>query len=91
MAWKNETAWETNPRLVTVKKHLFCDWCNTEITEQTFEVREGRVMLKLGYNYPDGGSAEVLKADLCEDCFKNKLVPFLESNGCKVRTENQDW
>ena len=76
---------------VVVSEHTYCDWCSNEIKEGPFETIEGLVMLKMGTNYPEGGSTTTIKADLCENCFKCKLVPFLESNGCKVRTEESDW
>lgn len=82
---------ELRTRLVVVAEHIYCDCCNTEIKKGPFEIIEGLVMLKIGTSFPEGGNTTTIKADLCENCFKIKLVPFLESIGCKVRTEESDW
>lgn len=85
------TKTEPRTKIVVVEKHLYCDWCDTEIKEGAFETIEGLVMLRLGTNFPECGNTTTIKADLCENCFKCKLMPFLESNGCKMRTEESDW
>lgn len=82
---------ELTTRRVIVEEHLYCDWCNAEIKEGPFDDIEGLVMLKMGKSYGYTGNTTTIKADLCESCFKLKLLPLLESNGCKVRTEESDW
>jgi hypothetical protein len=42
-----------------------------------------------GYSYPEGGSGELYNIDLCPNCFKDKLIPFLISQGAKIKQE--DW
>lgn len=31
------------------------------------------------------------EVDICPDCFKNKLVPWLISQGAKIKQEDWDW
>tara|TARA_Y100000310_G_C20654248_1_gene801176 strand:+ start:138 stop:416 length:279 start_codon:yes stop_codon:yes gene_type:complete len=37
-----------------------------------------------GEHYPEGGSGECMLVDLCPDCFRDKLVPWLKSQGADV-------
>lgn len=75
-----------------LSEQVFCDWCDKEIKPEPFKVLEGSIeLLRTGYGFPEGGNVETIKADLCESCFKIRLIPFLESNGCKLRTEESDW
>lgn len=69
-----------------------CDMCGAKIERETrFDIREGAVRLILGENYPEGGHRTELRADLCEGCFRNKLVPWLESQGVKMQTVQAEW
>jgi len=52
-------------------------------TEVRIEVRQ-----KDGTGYPEGGWGTEYVADICPDCFRNKLIPWIQSQGCtKERTE----
>ena len=44
-----------------------------------------------GENYPEGGRGTKYQVDMCPDCFKNKLIPWLESQGCAAKREDWDW
>lgn len=87
---------ETVERTTLVK--TTCDLCGKEATrgggESSFyEVNETEVEVtvrqKDGRSYPDNGSGTKVNFDICPDCFKNKLIPFLESQGAKV--ERTEW
>jgi hypothetical protein len=39
----------------------------------------------------DGGSGTSIEVDLCPTCFRDKLIPFLKSQGCQIREEEIDW
>lgn len=77
-----------------------CDLCGTESkgsewqkgcyevaeTEITVEVRQ-----KEGNSYPEGGSGTKYEIDLCPKCFKNRLIPWLKSQGATIQEEEWDW
>jgi hypothetical protein len=86
-----ETKTETREIKVVLREWQTCDMCGADITEKEYQVKEGRVLLKEGYSYPDGGDIKRLRADLCAECFINRLVPWLESQGVKMQTEEVDW
>lgn len=39
--------------------------------------------------YPEGGTGTEYKIDLCPECFKDRLVPWLRSEGANIR--ELDW
>lgn len=44
-----------------------------------------------GYTDPDGGESTTTTADICNDCFEEHVVPFLESLGVKMRVKEIEW
>lgn len=49
------------------------------------------VKLEEGTSYPEGGSYEGFILDICPKCFKDKLIPWFESQGGKVRKTEGDY
>ena len=49
------------------------------------------VSYEFGNSYPDNGSTTELSYDICGNCFKNKLMVWLESQGAKPQREEKDW
>jgi hypothetical protein len=76
-----------------------CDLCGKkgdyEWDAIGFDVNETRLSVtvkqKEGYNCPDGGSGQEWEIDLCPDCFKNRLVPWLISQGAKIEQKEWSW
>lgn len=77
-----------------------CDLCGRESKGSDwdcgrYEVRETEVKVavrrKEGHSYPDGGSGTEYEVDLCPDCFKGRLVPWLRPQGADVRPAEWDW
>ena len=68
-----------------------CDMCGKVIVTKMYEELEIVVSYKYGDNYPEGGSGDTKSVDLCPECFKNELIPFLESKNCKIQTEKWSW
>ena len=75
-----------------------CDLCGKEAMRgdwesSSYEVNETEIEVtvrqKDGRCYPSGGGGTQYQVDMCPDCFKNKLIPWLESQGCKA--EQKDW
>ncbi len=60
-----------------------------------YEVKETEIEIvirqKEGSSYPEGGSGTKYEVDLCPDCFKNKLIPWLRSQNANIQKEEWDW
>jgi hypothetical protein len=54
------------------------------------DVNEVTVSHRSGSSYPEGGSGETVEFDVCPDCFRDKLVPWLRSQGAEPRTTEWD-
>lgn len=69
-----------------------CDICNELICEpDTFEISEIVVSRREGESFPEGGSDETEFFDICERCWKTRLVPYLEGLGAKKQVKERDW
>jgi len=80
-----------------------CDLCGAATNRDDFDSKSGNwakgsynellvaVYLQEGSNYPEGGHSKSLVFDICPDCFKGKIVPYLESLGAKPRKVENDW
>lgn len=77
-----------------------CDLCGKESKGEDwdtayYEINETDIHIKIkqkeGDNYPDGGSGTEYVVDLCPDCFKNRLIPWLKSEGANIEPVDWDW
>lgn len=79
-----------------VVDQFVCDMCGANIPSdeerEDFEYAEPIKICK-GYRSPweYSGNRESVWVDLCLNCFKSKLLPWLESQGCKLNREDVDW
>lgn len=67
------------------------EWESTSIyhidqTEIKITVRQ-----KEGDSYPEGGSGTKYEIDLCPNCFRDRLIPWLKSQGANIQQEKWDW
>ena len=49
------------------------------------------VRQRQGVSYPEGGSGTEIEVDLCPTCFKEKLVPWLRSQGATIEEKEWEW
>ena len=77
-----------------------CDLCGKETkrgnwAESWYEINETEISIavrqKDGSSYPDGGMGTKYEVDMCPECFKNKLIPWLEAQGCSTKREDWYW
>lgn len=68
-----------------------CDMCGEVIEKEEYMVDKVVIQYKTGSDYPEGGSGEVVGADICPNCWKTEVVPWLESKVGKLRTTEWDW
>lgn len=72
-----------------------CDICGFKAKDENnwakeaWEREETTILLEEGFYYPDGNYGEKLSVDICPNCFKTKLVPWLEAQGAKMR--KKEW
>ena len=64
-----------------------CDLCGKVIVEMVYERKEVTIESQVGEVYPEGGSYESTTVDVCVECFDTKVVPWLQSQGAKMRKE----
>lgn len=77
-----------------------CDLCgrtanNLDWGGGSFEVNETEVSVtvrqKEGSSYPEGGMGTEHNIDLCPQCFKDRLIPWLRSQGAQISQTDWDW
>ena len=69
-----------------------CDICGKDIENPTdCSIREVIVSCKTGSSYPEGGDSTEATFDLCVDCFKQHLKPWLESKGAVMQKTKSVW
>jgi cytochrome c5 len=82
--------------------HATCDLCGAKAvsarpnsendwSKSQFRIHDTTLVCRDGTNSPDGGSGSDIVVDLCNACFRSKLVPWLESQGAKIHERKWDW
>ena len=87
-------------RKVKVLEKTTCDLCG-EIAKKGYwessiwEINETRIEVKVrqqdGVSYPESGNGTEYIVDMCPNCFKTKLIPWLEAQGCSAKREEWSW
>ena len=68
-----------------------CDLCNEQIKEHNFDYDEVSISRKIGSRYPDSGTCNEVKVDMCGKCFETKLVPWLKSMDVTLTEKETFW
>ena len=80
-----------------------CDLCgkesggrgDTEWDKGFYDVMETEVQIQLkmreGEAYPEGGWGTTAEIDICPECFRGKLIPWLQSEGADIKREEWDY
>lgn len=85
------------PREIRVEDGLSCDICGRRSrrsgnwADNDFDVRETEVCFSTGYRYPEGGVVTYHEVDLCPDCFEDKLIPWLHSQGAEIQERETEY
>lgn len=88
---------KTYTNTITTVSRLVCDICGEQSkgdnwSKERYQVAESEVSLLTGDRYPDCGSEERLRFDICPACFLNKLVPWVKAqNGMDPEVEDCSW
>jgi len=73
------------------KKGKFAYEGETEWGNYTYEELTVTICMNEGNCYPEGGSGKRIYFDICPVCFRNKLIPLLESLGARAYEEEWDY
>ena len=89
---------------ITTEKQILdemsCDLCGKVGKDggwesSSWEVAESEIEIEVrhkdGSSYPESGYGQKYNVDICPDCFKGRLIPWLKSQGCKTKFEEWDW
>ena len=86
-------------RVTEMQAGLQCDLCGAKSKHrddwatENFEDSETEIKIsgsqREGTSYPEGGIGTEYEIDLCPKCFKERLVPWLRSEGAKI--EETEW
>lgn len=77
-----------------------CDLCGEvegkgKWRSSSYDVDETEIEITVrqrdGYSYPEGGAGTEFSVDMCPNCFKTKLIPWLQSQGCSAERTDWDW
>jgi hypothetical protein len=82
-----------------VEDKIICELCGAEGQSDwgqgAFDILDTTVHMVVkgeeGSSYPEGGWKTEYWLDICPDCFKEKLVPWFEEQGGRVREKEVDW
>ena len=70
------------PRTNNAVDTVICDVCHQCIkAPDRHQVRETEVRLNEGERYGNDGFGIETLIDICVDCFRNKLIPWVQSQG----------
>jgi hypothetical protein len=91
--------WHNYERTILAERK--CDLCGKIAMREKdwggscYDVNETEITVtvnqKKGSEYPEGGSGTAYEVDLCPDCFKDKLIPWLNSQGANLKEKDWDW
>lgn len=74
-----------------IVEFVTCDLCGKRIEENSFDVNEVEVRHRTGWQSPEGGNGEEVSVDVCGNCFDQKLLPWLHSQGVIPNTREWEW
>ena len=59
--------------------------------KEEFDTASAKVQMKEGMSFPEGGSYVKTSYDVCPECFKKHIMPFIESLGGTATVTEHDW
>ena len=94
--------YETKPRTGTYEElvETKCDLCGIEAKagnwdSSSYGINETEIEVKIkqrkGEAFPECGHGTEFMVDMCPDCFQNKLIPWLISQGAEITQRNWEW
>ena len=87
-------------REIDVVAEITCDLCGRvsqrhDWASSSYKINDTDIEVRIrqteGTNYPEGASGTEIKVDMCPVCFKEKLIPWLKSQGAKIEEKEWSW
>ena len=67
---------------------ITCDWCGVPVVKRNgWNIDQTSLSHRYGEHYPDCHTGHSIDIDICGNCFKNKLVPYLQNQGVNIGYE----
>jgi hypothetical protein len=66
------------------------DWGGGVWAKGSYDVQDVVVRYKFGSSYPEGTFVDIAEFDICPDCFRDRLVPWLREQGAVGRVRDSD-
>ena len=83
------------PQSIEILESITCDLCGSVTTSEwkqdMTDIEKIRVLQVTGYDCQSGGQATEISFDICPDCFENRLIPWLKSQGAEPTIKESDW
>ncbi len=74
-----------------IETHNYCDFCNQDLDRQkSFQQNSATIEMYEGIYYPEADCRTVTYLDVCTECFKEKIIPAVESLKIKFRERDAD-
>lgn len=91
----------TETKTYTIVDEMICDLCgdvsrdsggyNYDWYRRSFNINNAVIEFNQGSSYPEGGVITTTTCDICPNCMATKVIPWLESQGVKMRKKECDW
>lgn len=78
-------------RVQRIETDTSCDFCKEIIRERLYDINEVTIEHREGNGYPSSGYAETTSVDMCGKYFKEKLIPWVKSQGIEMQVKEYDW
>lgn len=75
---------------VIVENYNLCDKCNVRIGSGIYDAFNFELEHKTGSRYPEGGSGDVEKVELCHKC-ADDCMQLLKDNGYRINKSEWDY
>jgi RNA polymerase subunit RPABC4/transcription elongation factor Spt4 len=83
------------PATRTIVESITCDLCGDTTTSEwrknSFDAVDTTIHMREGTQYPECGSFKDTEIDICPKCFKEKLIPWVESHGGEPTVVESDY
>ncbi len=74
-----------------IEENVTCDFCKKDIKTSFYDINEVTIEHREGDSYPSGGTTTTTSVDMCGKCFKEKLIPWIKSQGAELQIKDNDW
>jgi hypothetical protein len=64
-------------------------WGNNWVGD--YRIEETTIQYETGTHYPESRSTTIYSIDICPDCFKNKLIKWLNEQGVNIQETDNDY